>query len=167
MRWKLFQEVWKQLLNCKIWIRFISWNILDNRRKYLYSPPVIGAFENIDGVPTLVEGSETTPPDVKALQVGWGFGDDGLIPEVRDGVTTSPGLACEADLSVMIGEEVFLLKKVQHQDTYIHLYNLKNAGIDYTSDITQRFAGSHDGVIPGFIMVMLSLVLHMMTQEEH
>ena len=43
----------------------------------------------------------------------------------------------------------FLLKKVQHQDTYIHLYNLKKAGIDYTSDITQRFAGSHDGVIAG------------------
>ena len=34
--------------------------------------PVIGAFENIDGVQTLVTGSETTPPDVKALQVGWG-----------------------------------------------------------------------------------------------
>ena len=47
------------------------------------------------------------PPDVKALQVGWGFGDDGMIPEVRtiDGVevTVSPGYACEADLSVLVG----------------------------------------------------------------
>ena len=60
------------------------------------SPPVIGAFENIDGVPTLILGSETESPDVKALQVGWTFGDDGKIPEVRniDGVdvTVSPGL---------------------------------------------------------------------------
>ena len=61
------------------------------------SAPVIGAFENIDGVPTLITGSATMPPDVKALQVGWGFGDDGMIPEVRtiDGaeVTVSPGYA--------------------------------------------------------------------------
>ena len=113
------------------------------------SPPVIGAFENINGVPTLVTGSETTPPDVKALQVGWGFGDAGLIPEVRDGVTTSPGLACEADLSVMLGEEVLF---VEEGSTSGYLYpslQLKKAGIDYTSDITQRFAGSHDGVIAG------------------
>ena len=79
------------------------------------STPVIGAFENIDGVPTLVEGSATMPPDVAALQVGWGFGDDGMIPEVRtiDGaeVTVSPGLACEADLSVMIGEEVLFVEE--------------------------------------------------------
>ena len=111
--------------------------------------PVIGAFENIDGVATLVEGSATTPPDVKALQVGWGFGDDGLIPEVRDGVTTSPGLACEADLSVMIGEEVLF---VEEGSTSGYLYpslQLKKAGIDYTGDIVQRFAGSHDGVISG------------------
>ena len=66
------------------------------------STPTIGAIENINGVPTLVEGSTTAPPEVAALQVGWGFGDDGLIPEVRDGVTTSPGLACEADISVVI-----------------------------------------------------------------
>ena len=117
------------------------------------STPVIGAFENIDGVPTLVEGSTTMPPDVAALQVGWGFGDDGMIPEVRtiDGVevTVSPGLACEADLSVMIGEEVLF---VEEGSTSGYLYpslQLKNAGISYTSDIVQRYAGSHDGVISG------------------
>ena len=117
------------------------------------STPVIGAFENIDGVPTLVEGSTTMPPDVRALQVGWGFSDDGMIPEVRtiDGaeVTVSPGLACEADLSVMVGEEVLF---VEEGSTSGYLYpslQLKNAGIDYTKDITQRYAGSHDGVISG------------------
>ena len=117
------------------------------------STPVIGAFENINGVPTLVEGSATMPPDVKALQVGWGFGDSGMIPEVRtiDGaeVTVSPGLACEADLSVMIGEEVLF---VEEGSTSGYLYpslQLKNAGISYTSDIVQRYAGSHDGVISG------------------
>ena len=117
------------------------------------SAPVIGAFENIDGVPTLIEGSTTMPPDVKALQVGWGFGDDGMIPEVRtiDGaeVTVSPGYACEADLSVMIGEEVLF---VEEGSTSGYLYpslQLKNAGISYTSDIVQRYAGSHDGVISG------------------
>ena len=117
------------------------------------SAPVIGAFENIDGIPTLVTGSATTPPDVKALQVGWGFGDSGLIPEVRniDGadVTVSPGYACEADLSVLVGQEVLF---VEEGSTSGYLYpslQLKNAGIDYTSDITQVFAGSHDGVIAG------------------
>ena len=113
------------------------------------STPGIGAFENIDGVATLVTGSETMPPDVKALQVGWGVGDDGMIPEVRDGVTTSPGLVCEADLSVMLGEEVLF---VEEGSTSGYLYpslQLKNAGIDYRSDITQRYAGSHDGVIAG------------------
>ena len=114
------------------------------------SPPVIGAFENIDGVPTLVTGSETTPPDVKALQIGWKFGAAGLEPEIRDDVgLISPGLACEADLSVMLGEEVLF---VEEGSTSGYLYpslQLKKAGIDYTSDITQRFAGSHDGVIAG------------------
>ena len=117
------------------------------------SAPVIGAFENIDGVPTLVTGSATTPPDVKALQVGWGFSDSGLIPEVRniDGadVTVSPGYACEADLNVLVGQEVLF---VEEGSTSGYLYpslQLKNAGIDYTSDITQVFAGSHDGVIAG------------------
>ena len=113
------------------------------------SPPVIGAFENIDGVPTLITGSATAPPDVKALQVGWAFGDNGLEPEVRDGVTVSPGYACEADLSVMVGNEVLF---VEEGSTSGYLYpslQLKNLGIDYTSDITQVFAGSHDGVISG------------------
>ena len=117
------------------------------------SDPVIGAFENIDGKVTLVQGSATSPPDVKALQVGWGFGDSGLIPEVRniDGVdvTLSPGYACEAPLSVMLGQEVLF---VEEGSTSGYLYpslQLKNAGIDYTKDITQRFAGSHDGVIAG------------------
>ena len=117
------------------------------------SAPVIGAFENIDGVPTLITGSATMPPDVKALQVGWGFGDDGMIPEVRtiDGaeVTVSPGYACEADLSVLVGQEVLF---VEEGSTSGYLYpslQLKNAGIDYTSDITQVFAGSHYGVIAG------------------
>jgi len=117
------------------------------------SAPVIGAFENIDGVPTLITGSATMPPDVKAFQVGWGFGDDGMIPEVRtiDGaeVTVSPGYACEADLSVLVGQEVLF---VEEGSTSGYLYpslQLKNAGIDYTSDITQVFAGSHDGVIAG------------------
>ncbi len=114
------------------------------------STPVIGAYENIDGVATLVTGSETTPPDVKALQVGWGFGADGLEPEIREDVgLISPGLVCEADLSVMLGEEVLF---VEEGSTSGYLYpslQLKNAGIDYRSDITQRYAGSHDGVIAG------------------
>jgi len=117
------------------------------------SPPVIGAFENIDGVPQLILGSETESPDVKALQVGWTFGDSGKIPEVRniDGVdvTVSPGYACNADLNVLRGEVVLF---VEEGSTSGYLYpslQLKNMGIDYTKDITQVFAGSHDGVISG------------------
>ena len=107
--------------------------------------PVIGAFENIDGVQTLVTGTATSAPDVAALQVGWTFGDSGLIP---DG-DISPGYACEADLSVMVGEEVLF---VEEGSTSGYLYpslQLKNLGIDYQNDITQVFAGSHDGVIAG------------------
>ena len=109
------------------------------------SAPVIGAFENINGVQTLVTGTETTAPAVAALQVGWTFGDSGLIP---DG-DISPGYACEADLSVMVGEEVLF---VEEGSTSGYLYpslQLKNLGIDYNNDITQVFAGSHDGVIAG------------------
>ena len=58
------------------------------------SPPVIGAFETVNGVQTLIPGSETSPPPVAALQVGWSFGDNGLEPEVRDNGTVSPGYAC-------------------------------------------------------------------------
>ena len=117
------------------------------------STPIIGAFENIDGVPTLVEGSATMPPDVKALQVGWGFSDDGMIPEVRtiDGaeVTVSPGYACEADLSVLVGQEVLF---VEEGSTSGYLYpslQLKNAGINNIEIIKKDTLGSHDGVISG------------------
>ena len=93
------------------------------------SPPVIGAFENIDGVPTLILGSETESPDVKALQVGWTFGDDGKIPEVRniDGVdvTVSPGYACEADLNVLRGEKVLF---VEEGSTSGYLFTAKKYG---------------------------------------
>ena len=113
--------------------------------------PVIGAFENIDGVQTLVTGTATSPPDVAALQVGWKFvPGTGLVPEELDtGETVSPGYACEADLSVMVGEEVLF---VEEGSTSGYLYpslQLKNLGIDYQNDITQVFAGSHDGVIAG------------------
>jgi phosphonate transport system substrate-binding protein len=107
------------------------------------APPVIGAFENIDGVQTLVEGSETSPPDVAALQVGWVFGDNGLEPDPDH----ERGLACNADLSVMIGEKVAF---VEEGSTSGYLYpslQLKNMGIDYAKDITQVFTGSHDGAI--------------------
>ena len=49
----------------------------------------------------------------------------------------------------MLGEEVLF---VEEGSTSGYLYpslQLKNAGIDYRSDITQRYAGSHDGVIAG------------------
>ena len=104
------------------------------------SPPVIGAFENIDGVPTLVEGSDTEQPAVKALQVGWNY--DGTPDEV-----IQRGLACNADLSVMIGEKVAF---VEEGSTSGYLYpslQLKNLGIDYKNDITQVFTGSHDAAI--------------------
>ena len=50
---------------------------------------------------------------------------------------------------MLVGQEVLF---VEEGSTSGYLYpslQLKNAGIDYTSDITQVFAGSHDGVIAG------------------
>jgi phosphonate transport system substrate-binding protein len=116
------------------------------------SAPVIGAFEWVNGEMTLIEGSESAPPAVAALQVGWAFGDSGLEPEVLStGETVSPGYACEADLESMIGQEVLF---VEEGSTSGYLYpslQLKNMGIDYKNDITQVFAGSHDGVIAGLL----------------
>ena len=116
------------------------------------SPPVIGAFENIDGEVVLVKGSETAMPDVKALQVGWRSGEPEKVDMDGDGekeTTISPGYACEADLNVLRGEKVLF---VEEGSTSGYLYpslQLKNMGIDYRNDITQVFAGSHDGVISG------------------
>jgi phosphonate transport system substrate-binding protein len=113
------------------------------------SPPVIGAFENIDGEVVLVEGSETAMPDVKALQVGWRSGAPEKVEIDGTEYTISPGYACEADLNVLRGEKVLF---VEEGSTSGYLYpslQLKNMGIDYQNDITQVFAGSHDGVISG------------------
>ena len=113
------------------------------------SPPIIGAFENIDGEVVLVEGSETAMPDVKALQVGWRSGTPEKVEIDGTEYTISPGYACEADLNVLKGEKVLF---VEEGSTSGYLYpslQLKNMGIDYQKDITQVFAGSHDGVISG------------------
>ena len=113
------------------------------------SPPIIGAFENIDGEVVLVEGSETAMPDVKALQVGWRSGAPEKVEIDGTEYTISPGYACEADLNVLKGEKVLF---VEEGSTSGYLYpslQLKNMGIDYQKDITQVFAGSHDGVISG------------------
>ncbi len=113
------------------------------------SPPVIGAFENIDGEVVLVKGSETSMPDVKALQVGWKSGAPEKVEIDGTEYTVSPGYACEADLNVLKGEKVLF---VEEGSTSGYLYpslQLKNMGIDYQNDITQVFAGSHDGVISG------------------
>jgi phosphonate transport system substrate-binding protein len=113
------------------------------------APPVIGAFENIDGEVVLVKGSETAMPDVKALQVGWRSGAPEKVEIDGTEFTVSPGYACEADLNVLKGEKVLF---VEEGSTSGYLYpslQLKNMGIDYQNDITQVFAGSHDGVISG------------------
>lgn len=106
-------------------------------------PPVIGALENIDGSATLVKGSADQAPDVKALQVGWVFGDNGLEPDPDH----DAGVACEADLSVMLGKTVAFVEEGSTSGYLFPAIQLKNAGIDYEKDFDVIFSGSHDASV--------------------
>lgn len=122
--------------------------IVTNDPSVCKTTPVIGAWKNVDGTPQIIEGSATTPPDVVALQVGWTFGDNGLEPEVLEsGETVSPGYACEADLTSMIGKRIAAADAASTSGYLFPGLAAQNAGIDLDDDIDLFFAGGHSGVI--------------------
>ena len=105
--------------------------------------PVPGALENVDGVPTLLG-----PTEVKALQVGWTFGDSGLEPEfLDDGTAVDPGLACTADLSSIVGKKVAFTSATSTSGGVFPQLQLLNLGIDIESDIEYEYVGSHDNAV--------------------
>ncbi len=107
------------------------------------SPPVVGAIENVDGVPTIKD-----PTEVAALQVGWAFGDSGLEPEVLDdGTTVDPGLACNADLSKVVGKTIAFTSSTSTSGAVFPQLQLLNLGIDIEADLEYNYLESHDNAV--------------------
>ena len=107
------------------------------------APPVVGAIENVDGVPTIKD-----PTEVAALQVGWAFGDSGLEPELLDdGTPVEPGLACNADLESVVGKTIAFTSATSTSGAVFPQLQLLNLGIDIESDIEYNYLESHDNAV--------------------
>ena len=105
--------------------------------------PVVGAIENVDGVPTIKD-----PTEVKALQVGWTFGDSGLEPEfLDDGTAVDPGLACNADLTKVVGKKIAFTSATSTSGAVFPQLQLLNLGIDIESDLEYSYVESHDNAV--------------------
>ncbi len=92
--------------------------------------PAPGAFENIDGVPTLMGLDETV-----ALIVG----------EIDEGV--DPGLACEGDLSALAGHTIAFTTETSTSGYLFPALQLIGLGIDPETDVTPIFSGGHDAAV--------------------
>ena len=107
------------------------------------SEPIVGAIENVDGVPTIKD-----PTEVAALQVGWRFGDEGLEPELLDdGTPVDAGLACNADLSVVAGKKIAFGSATSTSGAVFPQLQLLNMGIDIESDLDYSYLESHDNAV--------------------
>jgi phosphonate transport system substrate-binding protein len=105
--------------------------------------PVPGAFEWDGDTIVLKE-----PTEVVALQVGWGFGDAGLEPEVLDdGTAVDPGLACYADIDAVAGKTVAFTSATSTSGAVFPTLQLINAGLDIENDITYSYLGSHTDTV--------------------
>ncbi len=107
-------------------------------------PPVVGAIENVDGVPTILPSTE-----VKALQVGWTFDDSGTLVQetLDDGTPVSQGLACLADLSSVVGRTVAFTSSTSTSGAVFPQLQLINQGYDIEADIDYQYVGSHDNAV--------------------
>lgn len=107
------------------------------------SEPVIGGFENVNGVPTILDATE-----VKALQVGWIYTDGVLGPEtLEDGTVVDQGLVCNASLEKVIGKSIAFTSATSTSGTVYPQLQLLNLGIDIESDVTYEYLGSHDSTV--------------------
>jgi len=97
-------------------------------------PPVIGALENIDGVPTIVD-----PTDAAALQVGWAYNGGVLGQEVLDdGTEVMMGLVCTAPLESVTGKNVAFTSATSTSGGVFPQLQLFNLGIDIENASTTR-----------------------------
>jgi phosphonate transport system substrate-binding protein len=107
--------------------------------------PVVGAYEWVDGVATIVE----VTADVPALQVGWMYNDDGeLVPEVLDdGRAVTQGLVCTAPLDVAKGRSIAFTSATSTSGGVFPQLQLFNLGIDIETDLEYSYLTSHDATV--------------------
>ena len=116
-----------------------------NDKSILNGQPVIGAYKNENNEEILVKGSETSPPDVAALQVGWTFSKNPEILSI-DGkeVKVSPGYAGNIDFSKLNNQEILFVNETSTSGYIYPKKHLENLGV---KNITEIFADRHDIVI--------------------
>lgn len=105
--------------------------------------PVIGAFDWIDGVPTIVD-----PTEVPALQVGWAYNDGVLGPEVLEGgEAVAQGLVCTASLDAVKGKSIAFTSATSTSGGVFPQLQLFNLGIDIEEDVEYSYLTSHDATV--------------------
>jgi phosphonate transport system substrate-binding protein len=105
--------------------------------------PVVGAYEWVDGVPTILD-----PTEVPALQVGWAYNDGVLGPEtLDDGTEVTQGLVCTAPLEAVVGKSVAFTSATSTSGGVFPQLQLFNLGIDIEEDIEYSYLTSHDATI--------------------
>jgi phosphonate transport system substrate-binding protein len=105
--------------------------------------PVVGAYEWVDGVPTILD-----PTEVPALQVGWAYNDGVLGPEVLDdGRAVTQGLVCTAPLDVVKGKSIAFTSATSTSGGVFPQLQLFNLGIDIENDLEYSYLTSHDATV--------------------
>jgi phosphonate transport system substrate-binding protein len=105
--------------------------------------PVVGAYEWVDGVPTILD-----PTEVPALQVGWAYNDGVLGPEtLDDGTEVTQGLVCTAPLEAVVGKSVAFTSATSTSGGVFPQLQLFNLGIDIEEDIEYSYLTSHDATV--------------------
>jgi phosphonate transport system substrate-binding protein len=105
--------------------------------------PVVGALENVDGVPTIKEAT-----DVAALQVGWAYNDGVLGPEVLDdGRAVAQGLVCLAPLESVKDKNIAFTSATSTSGGVFPQLQLFNLGIDIENDVEYSYLTSHDATV--------------------
>jgi len=105
--------------------------------------PVVGAYELVDGVPTIMD-----PTEVPALQVGWAYNDDGLGQEtLEDGTEVKKGLVCTASLDVVKGKKVAFTEATSTSGGMYPQLQLFELGIDIENDLEYSYLVSHSAAV--------------------
>ena len=105
--------------------------------------PVVGAYEWVDGVPTIMD-----PTEVPALQVGWAYNDGVLGPEtLDDGTEVVQGLVCTAPLEAVVGKTIAFTSATSTSGGVFPQLQLHNLGIDIEEDLEYSYLTSHDATV--------------------
>jgi phosphonate transport system substrate-binding protein len=109
--------------------------------------PVVGAYEQVDGVPTILD-----PTEVPAQQVGWDSNSDGGTPNdtqevLDDGTEVTKGLVCTAPLEVVKGKKVAFVSATSTSGGVFPQLQLFNLGIDIEADLEYAYLTSHDATV--------------------